>query len=135
MWEMQFTIIADVSQCKIEFKFFNSSFLDLRTPYLQNDRNTETQKDSLTEWQKDRKTDKKRERRNNKQMEREKEWMTTRRNLKLIERNMMLASHWSIFVISIYWVLNKLCNKCLHQLHEIIFNKLTNDTAWACICI
>ena len=48
----------DVSQCKIEFKFFNSSFLDLRTPYLQNDRNTETQKDSMTEWQKDRKTDK-----------------------------------------------------------------------------
>ena len=34
---------------KIEFKFFNSSFLDLRTPYLQNDRNTETQKDSMTE--------------------------------------------------------------------------------------
>ena len=67
------SFVTDVSQCKIEFKFFNSSFLDLRTPYLQNDRNPETQKDSMTEGQKDRKTDKKRERRNNKQMEREKE--------------------------------------------------------------
>ena len=82
-------------------------------------RTTETQKPRKTVWQNDRKTDKKRKRRNNKQMEREKEWMTTRQNLKL-------ASHWSIFVISIYWVLNKLCNKCLHQLHEIIFNKWHN---------
>ena len=26
------------------------------------------------------------------------------------------------------FALNKLCNKYLHQLHEITFNKLTNDT-------
>ena len=59
------SFVTDVSQCEIEFKFFNSSFLDLRTPYLQKDRNQEIQND--------RKTDKKRERRNNKQVEREKE--------------------------------------------------------------
>ena len=67
------SFVTDVSQCQIEFKFFNSSFLDLRTPYLQNDRNTQTQKDSMIELQKYKKTDIKRERRNNKQMEREKE--------------------------------------------------------------
>ena len=43
------SFVMDVSQCQIEFKFFNSSFLGLRTPYLQNDRNRETQKDSMTE--------------------------------------------------------------------------------------
>ena len=57
--------VTAVSQFKIEFEFFNFSFLDLRTPYLQKDRNQEIQND--------RKTDKKRERRNNKQVEREKE--------------------------------------------------------------
>ena len=67
------SFVTDVSQCKIEFKFVNFSFLDLRTPYLQNDRNTQTQKDSMIELQKYKKTDIKRERRNNKQMEREKE--------------------------------------------------------------
>ena len=67
------SFVTDVSQCKIEFKFSNTLFLDLRTPYLQNDRNTQTQKDSMIELQKYKKTDIKRERRNNKQMEREKE--------------------------------------------------------------
>ena len=51
------SFVTDVSQCKIEFKFFNSSFLDLRTPYLQNDRNQETQKDSMTERQTKREKD------------------------------------------------------------------------------
>ena len=39
------------------------------------------------------------------------------------------------FFIIINWVLNKLCNKYLHQLHEITFNKWTNDIIWAWIFI
>ena len=42
---------------KIEFKFFNSSFLDLRTSYLQNDKNSERQYDRMTERQPKRKKD------------------------------------------------------------------------------
>ena len=65
---------SHVFQCKIELKVnLFTLILDLRTPYLQNDRNTQTQKDSMIELQKYKKTDIKRERRNNKQMEREKE--------------------------------------------------------------
>ena len=55
------SFVTDVSQCKIEFKFFNSSFLDLRTPYLQKDRNPERQtkreKDEITNRWKEKKSE------------------------------------------------------------------------------
>ena len=53
----------------------------------------------------------------------QKEVMIKWQNNKEDYENLMIVYHKSIFFIGINLVSNKLCNKYLHQLHEMTFNK------------
>ena len=73
----------------------------------------------MTERQKNKKT----KRKNDDMTKAQKEGMIKWQNDKKDSENLMIVYHKSLFFIGINLVSKKLCNKYLHQLHEITFNK------------